>query len=231
MFATSKKYKNAVKQLRKFNPSSANKGTIKKIKSSRNIFEYLENLDLLEEHAEETDDGCKKLVRSGIVFNDLPEDTIAIVLAFLPYNTRLAILKHKYHKNYIKSMLQKVPNELLTLSKMWKCAELANKFLESILNYDSDIYTHLEAYSLRSFKGEAAPEKYSGYYKRKFTKIILAAIKHYTKMYTVQVITRVVHYGQFTSYYYSKPSASTKVVEHLEQTILNIFAHLYDLNK
>ena len=183
-------------------------------REKRSVGNYYKYLSVLEEEQEEEQkqkQECKEIVREKgctIDFNDLPEDTIYKILEFLSVNTRLAILKHKFSKKTIKNIIKRMPIHTNYLTKIWKCANIANKLLESLIDWDSDVFTNLPNYSLRIFKGEAKPEMYSHWYKQNFTEIILAATRHYSRIYK---------FGHYTN---------KKVIEHIEQIMLNIFAHL-----
>ena len=98
------------------------------------------------------------------------------------------------------------------LTKMWKCASIANKLLQSVINDDSRIFEKISMYSVVNFKKENA-NLYPLYYKENFTKIILAALRHYSAIYK---------FGPYTN---------KKVVEHIEQIMLNIFEHLVTFSK
>lgn len=203
MLASRNNYKNSLKKLRKINPSFIVE------REKRSLGNYYKYLSKLEE--EEPEEDCKEIVREkrrAIDFNDLPEDTINQILAFLSANTRLAILKHKYSRSFVKCKLQRMPETNEELLKMWNCAVIANNLLKSVLNDDSDIFQKISSYSVRFFKREENPKLYSRYYKENFTEIILTAIRHYSRIYK---------FGHYTS---------KKVIEHIEQTMLNIFAHL-----
>jgi hypothetical protein len=206
MMASSNNYKNSLKKLRKINTSFISE------REKRSVGNYYKYLSVLEEELEEEQkQECKEIVREKgctIDFNDLPEDTIYKILEFLSVNTRLAILKHKFSKKTIKNIIKRVPIHSNHLTKIWKCANIANKLLESLIDWDSDVFTNLPNYSLRIFKGEAKPEMYSQWYKQNFTEIILAATRHYSRIYK---------FGHYTN---------KKVIEHIEQIMLNIFAHL-----
>jgi hypothetical protein len=211
MMASRNNYKNSLKKLRKINPSFMSE---REKRSVGNYYKYLSKLE--EEEVEEPElekhkNTCKSIVREkrlAIDFNDLPEDTVYKILEFLSVNTRLAILKWKFSKKTIKNIINRVPIHTNHLTKIWKCANIANKLLESLIDWDSDVFTNLPNYSLRIFKGEAKPEMYSHWYKQNFTEIIIAAIRHYSRIYK---------FGQYTN---------KKVIEHVEQIMLNIFAHL-----
>jgi len=205
MFASSNNYKNAVKRLRKINSSLVCERDKRVVD---NYYKYLSNL----EEEEEQKQDCKEIVREKrltIDFNDLPEDTIYKILQFLSANTRLAILKHKYNRNFVKYNLQKLPETNEELTKMWRCAIIAYNLLQSVLDNDSIIFNDsCFSYSVRFFKKEKDPSIYSRYYKERFTEIILAAIRHYSRIYK---------FGPYTN---------KKVIQHIEQVMLNVFAHL-----
>jgi hypothetical protein len=210
MMGSKNNYKNSLKKLRKIKPSFMSE---REKRSVGNYYSFLleEEPELEEIELEEHKNTCKSIVREkrlAIDFNDLPEDTVYKILEFLSVNTRLAILKWKFSKKTIKNIIKRVPIHTNHLTKIWKCANIANKLLESLIDWDSDVFTNLPNYSLRIFKGEAKPEMYSHWYKQNFTEIIIAAIRHYSRIYK---------FGQYTN---------KKVIEHVEQIMLNIFAHL-----
>jgi hypothetical protein len=206
MIASSNNYKNALKKLRKVNSSLINERKKPKL---GNYYKYLTEVE--EEPEQEPKQASKEIVREkrdNIDFNDLPEDTIYKILQFLSANTRLAILKHKYNRNFVKCKLQKMPETNKELTQMWKCADIAFHILESVLNDDSKLVNNFSSYPIRFFKKEKDPKKYSRYYKENFTEIILAAIRHYSRIYK---------FGHYTN---------IKVIEHIEKIMINVFVHL-----
>jgi len=207
MIASNNNYKNSLKKLRKINTSFTNR---REKQAEGNYYKYL-----LEEQIEEEEQVEKQVVRKAKIAyncNDLPEDIINIILTFLPYNTRLLLLKRKYSRSSLKCMLQNIPETNEDLTKMWKCASIASKLLQSVINDDSRIFENIFTYSVRFFEKENA-KLYSLYYKEHFTKIILAALRHYSAIYK---------FGSYTN---------KIVIEHVEQIMLNIFAHLVKLSK
>jgi len=205
----SNNYKNTVKGLRKLTSSKTNKELLKALK--KNIYLHLQDTELEEDNDNESSNeltvqGYRE--KKGVNFDYLPEDMVYIILDFLPYNIRVAILKNKYSKHFIKSKLGKVPKTMKGMSQLWKCAEIAKDLLESLLEVESAIFQNFSTYSVEVFKEEKNVELYSNYYIENFIKIILAAIHHYSKIYKF-------------SYYTNK-----KVIEYIEKTILKIFAHL-----
>jgi hypothetical protein len=205
MFASNNNYKNALKKLRKINSSFINK---REKQAEGNYYKYL-----IDEQVEEQEQELlEEKARASYNCNDLPEDIINIILTFLPYKTRLLLLKRKYSRSSLKCMLQNIPDTNEDLIKMWKCASIANKLLQSVINDESRIFENISTYSVRYFQKENA-KLYSLYYKEHFTKIILAALRHYSAIYK---------FGSYTN---------KKVVEHIEQIMLNIFAHLVTFSK
>ena len=227
---TNGNYKKAVKMLRQ--PSSSAFFFKKKISYS-NYYILLNDdeedffkEEILEEKKEE-------LGITGI--NILPIDTINIILEYLPYNTRLAILKHKYSKHYIKCMLNKIPQTVDGLTKLWKCADIAAQLLKIVLCDKSKIFGNFMPGSIAFFKEKKNPEIYSSYIKENFTKIILAAMKHYSRIYKEEILLIFKNINEFLGYYinYSGWRGNKRTVykknrttEHIEQIMLHIFAHL-----
>jgi len=224
MSALSNNYKNSLKKLRKNGfPSCKERARL------GNYYKYLTQVEDQEDIRNEN----KEIVRekTGVDFNDLPEDVIFIVLNFLSCNTRLAILKHKYNKSFIKNLINKIPPSVEELTKAWKCADLAVKLIESLGLFSSrDMYNNLSTYSLSIFKIERKPELYSSWYKESFLKIILTALKHYTKIYNNKTKTRKMviqrYNGQFIISYKDKATYNEKVIEHIEQIVLHMFAQI-----
>ena len=229
MMASSNNYKNSLKKLRKIKPSFISEREKRSVgnyfsllleeqnqyqEQEQNQYQYQEPEQNQYQEPEQKDkeqQEYKKIVREksgNIDFNDLPEDTIYKILTFLSANTRLAILKHKYNKNFVKSMLQRMPETNESLTKLWKCAKIAFHILENTLNEDNKLINGMSSYPIRFFKEENDPKNFARYYKGHFTEIILAATRHYSRIYK---------YGHYTS---------KKVIEHMEQIMLNIFAHL-----
>ena len=193
-------YKNTVKGLRK------GSGICEKwVKTSnKNRFTFLEVLDSEIENNIDIIERKKKYIQ----FDDLPQDVVNIILGFIPVDI-FSILKHKYNKHMIRFQIEKMSTGM---NKLWHCAKISNELLESLLENDSSVFEKYQKYSIKSFTREKNIELYSRYYKENFKEVILAAIHHYTKIYKF-------------SYYTNK-----KVIEHIEKTILHIFAHLSMLN-
>jgi predicted nuclease with TOPRIM domain len=158
MLYSSNNYKRSLKRLRKNN----NPLNEREKRSPGNYYKYLSKLEQEpeEEEPEEEEpeeEECIEIVREKrdtIDYNDLPEDTKNIILGFLPYNTRIAVLKYKYNRNFIKYKLQKMPETNEILAQMWVCANIANNLLKSLLNNNSDILKNnsLSSYSIMFFK-------------------------------------------------------------------------------
>jgi hypothetical protein len=206
MSALSNNYKVSLKKLRKQN-NCAFSGREKKWIG--NYYKYLSDLSEDEEEkniiSQITE--CEELDREkDIDFNNLPEDILYIILSFLPVNKRLEILKYKYRKNIIKSKLQKIEPTNEGLIQMWKCASIATHILKSLID-DDNISNKFSSFSIRFFTKEKDPSIYSIFYKENFTKLILGAIRHYTRIYK---------FGHYTN---------KKVIEHIEKIVLNMFAH------
>ena len=202
MVASSNNYKNTMKKLRKINSSLINERKKQKL---GNYYKYLTEEEEIESEPKEE---CKKIVRekrANIDFNDLPEDTIYKILQFLSANTRLAILKHKYNRSFVKCKLQKMPENKEELTKLWRCAIIAYNLLKNMLC--DCVFQNISSYSVK-FAKQGNLQLYSRYYKENFTEIILTAIRHYSRIYK---------FGYYTN---------KKVIEHVEQIMLNIFAHL-----
>ena len=179
-------------------------------KSVKHVSYYKELDDVKEEEEEEYVE--VESVKEDIIcsrFNQLPEDTINIILEYLPYNTRLAILKRKYNRNYIKSILKNIPQTVDGLTKIWRCADIAAQLLTILESEKRCVFTNLVLSSVRCFKKEKNPANFSKWYIESFTKIIIVTIKHYTIIYKKNTSWQI-----------------KNIISHIEQIILHIFAHL-----
>jgi hypothetical protein len=228
MPALSNNYKNSLKKLRRNSLPSC-----KEELKEKNCYKCLTEVEV--EDQEDIKNESKEIVREKnyVDFNDLPEDVIFIILNFLSCNTRLSILKHKYNKSFIKNMINKIPQSVKELTKAWRCADLAVKLIESLGLLDNrDIYNNVSTYPVTLFKAESKPELYSNWYKEAFLKIILIAIKHYTKIYNDKPqIRKILVTNQYTliSYKSNKTTYNKKVIEHIEQIMFNIYAHISEI--
>ena len=194
---TRNNYKNTVKRLRKFNAFLENE---KEQKMRINMY-----TNLVEEEESYFDSEHQSFESKDVIdFNDLPEDTINLILTYLSANTRLAILKNKYNRKYIQERLQTIPKTAECLTKLWRCAIIARNLLEVLAGRTIISNLSLALYSVKKYN----KKNYSEYDNKVFTLIILATIKHYTKIYK---------YGPYTN---------TKVIEYIERIMLNIFTHI-----
>ena len=241
----SNKYKNIIKKLRKNNTSANYIGNRKK----DNYFKFLKDEEYDEVNDEVNDEQDKNILNQleskvsrekyKIVFNDLPEDTINIILEYLPYQTRIAIFKHKYNTKFIKKTLTKIPETTEDLKKMWNCAKIARDLLFELIDDNSNIASHLAKSSIECFLQEKQIDKYSYYYKKNFTGIIMALMKNYSKIYKgIKRQYSTIHYHlvgntyiAMYNYYSATQHYDKKVIEHIEKIILNIFAHFELMKK
>jgi hypothetical protein len=236
---TSDNYKKTVKFLKRVNSSLSGRELSRPKQYNYYVSLFIEERDHEEEERDHEEEEMYKLIDkkevTKVSFNDLPVDTINNILEYLPFNTRLAILKHKFNKNCIKDVIKQVPESIEGLHKLWKCADIAVQLLKIVLSERSNVYMSFTPGSISGFKREKNPEKYSKYYKENFTKIIIATLKHYSKIYKEESIKQkikkiIVLYGMQIEYIITltseevKPNSKTK--EHIEQIMLHIFAHL-----
>lgn len=230
MTTSSSNYKKTVKILRKLNPSLSY-GNLRP--RHENIYKHL--LEVEDEKIQ-----TKEIIREkkSIEFNDLPEDTIFMILEFLPHNTRIAILKNKYNKAFIKNVIKNSVS-LEELTKIWKCAKLAESLLleMNLLNKNGNqkgnVYRNLNTVTLSCYKSEQKQIMYSNWYKESFSKIILAALKHYIKIYKSKLkIIKILDEDEdgvkmITFKYYQ--SYTQKTIQNVEQIMMQMFAQLVEI--
>jgi hypothetical protein len=201
---TPKNYKNAVRRLRKIKSFTENDRERKMRVNMYTNLEQDEEEFISDLHNEDENLSLCSQKPAFIDFDDLPEDMLNLILTFLSANTRLAILKNKYNKKYIQERLQTIPKTAKCLTKLWHCAIIAKNLIEVLAGTTIINNLSLALYTVKRYN----KKNYSEYDNKVFTLIILAAIKHYTKIYK---------YGPYTN---------KKVIEHIEQMMLNMFRHI-----
>jgi hypothetical protein len=222
MTKTSVNYKKAVKMLRRSSLT----------KDSKNMRQgnYYAELHELEEGCVDDSEKVIKEDTTNISLKYLPEDIINIILQYLPYKTRLAIIKFKYHRNYIRSILKKVPPTVKGLNKLWCCADISAQLLNIITDSNSNIFAKFTPHCVSYFKYEKNPEDYSNFYVENFTRIILATLKHYTKIYTnfPRLIKKnFVFYRRMVKGADFHYKVTNECIEnHIERYMLHIFAQI-----
>ena len=192
-------YKNTVKRLRRSSIVE------EKINLKKGFVSYFTELEDFEEET------VIENINEQIVLKSptLPDDMINIILEYLPYNIRLLILKRKYNKNYIQSILKKVSVSSDGLTKIWSCANISAELIKIIEVEKGDILNNVSLSCIRSFKKEIKPEKYYKWYIENFTKIIIYAIKNYTIIYKKNTSWQI-----------------KNVINYIEHIMLHIYAHL-----
>ena len=217
-------YKNTVKSMRRLSIVDEKKG-----KKHGSYYKELGEVDLHEQEEEENGEDLKEDT-TNISLKCLPEDIINIILQYLPYKTRLAIIKYKYHRNYIKSIFKKVPPTVKGLNKLWSCADISAQLLNIITDSNSNIFAKFTPHCVLYFKLEKNPEDYSNFYVENFTRIILATLKHYTKIYTnfPRLIKKnFIFYRRMVKGPDFHYKVTNECIEnHIERYMLHIFAQI-----
>jgi len=133
----------------------------------------------------------KEIARRNKVlcFGDLPEEIVNVIVEFLPFNVRIALLKRKYNKKYIKQMLEQLPYKIPILTDLWACAMISREILLSFLKKTDDMYCDMKS-SMKAvllFSDSFVTEKkHKYYYQGVFVELIVEAIYHYTKIYKLR---------------------------------------------
>jgi hypothetical protein len=193
MYTSVSNYKKALKKLRE----------IDKLKTKTNLTS--DEMDKLgkEKYYKEI---IKIQNKTNITFDSLPDDTVNIIIEYLPYNTRVAILRNKYPNKIIETKLEKMVVSIETNNKLYICAKICEKMLYSILPSNSQVLQQIPSYISSGYSDDKKYGLYLHYYKDKFSKIILTTLHHYTKMY-------------------KNKNHNTDYVK-FEKVVLKIFAHL-----
>jgi hypothetical protein len=178
---TNNQFKNIFKRLRNNGPASIQPKKGNRTKKE-NYYDCLDvNVCELEIEIELNQERVSK--KNSLDLSYLPEEMINVILEYLSINTRLAILKNKYNKKFMKNKLENIPNPNY-IKNLFKCAIIAEDVLTHVLKIESVVFRNLPTLSIVLFKEETYLDDFDlRYYKRKFTEIILAAFKHYSKIY------------------------------------------------
>jgi len=138
--------------------------------------------------------------------HDLPDDVLYIIMSFLPYNTRLYILKQKYPIKNIISKLEKIPYDNRNImKKLHKCALMA---FDLNKQYRDD-----DTLMLLMYMRESHYPNYDSHNKSHFIRMIYACCKRYTQIYNPA---------------YSKSYTANRIVFH-ESSILKLYSHVLKL--
>jgi hypothetical protein len=173
-------FKNISKRLRNNGPASIQINTGNRTKKD-NYYDCLDD-DVCELIELELNEVCLSK-KNSLDLSYLPEEMINVILEYLSINTRLAILKNKYNNKFMKNKLENIPNPNY-IKNLFKCAIIAEDVLTHVLKMESVVFRNLPTLSIVLFKEETYLDDFDlRYYKRKFTEIILAALKHYSKIY------------------------------------------------
>lgn len=126
-------------------------------------------------------------------FEDLPQEMVNAIIEYLPYNTRLAILKRKYPKQLIKEILRGLRANNINLANLYPCAMFSSEILFASLKRDSDLYKKLKTNMTdvaefgEHFVTSNNSTRYPHFYKDQFVELIINAIYHYTRIYKAKM--------------------------------------------
>ena len=206
----------------------------KAVKKIREI-EYLKTKPVLNE--DEQKKVSQELIYKDIArrnkvlcFGDLPEEIVNVIVEFLPFNVRIALLKRKYNKKYIKQMLEKLPYKIPILTDLWPCAMISREILLSFLKKTDDMYCDMKS-SMKAvllFSDSFVTEKkHKYYYQGVFVELIINAIYHYTKIYKLR--KSIPYYILNTA-----PRLALEVwdriheekIKEVEELVLKLYTHL-----
>ena len=120
----------------------------------------------------------------------LPDDIQIYIMSFIDTNTRLSCLRSKYTPEFVDNKLSLLPNDNLTIKRLYSCIKYTKKILTTYLNKDGGNYKKIKYY-IEDCK--YYPKDLSYFMKKKkedircnknsLISIIITCVKHYTKMY------------------------------------------------
>ena len=120
----------------------------------------------------------------------LPDDIQIYIMSFIDTNTRLNCLRSKYTPDFVDNKLSLLPNDNLTIKRLYSCIKYTKKILTTYLNKDGGNYKKIGYYiedceyypkDLSYFMEEKKQD--IRYNKKLLILIIITCVKHYTKMY------------------------------------------------
>ena len=120
----------------------------------------------------------------------LPDDIQIYIMSFIDTNTRLSCLRSKYTPEFVDNKLSLLPNDNLTIKRLYSCIKYTKKILTTYLNKDGGNYKKIKyyiedckyypkdlSYFMKKKKEDIRCNKHS------LISIIITCVKHYTKMY------------------------------------------------
>ena len=120
----------------------------------------------------------------------LPDDIQIYIMSFIDTNTRLNCLRSKYTPDFVDNKLSLLPNDNLTIKRLYSCIKYTKKILTTYLNKDGGNYKKIKYY-IEDCK--YYPKDLSYFMKKKkedircnknsLISIIITCVKHYTRMY------------------------------------------------
>ena len=166
---TNRPFKNTRKNLRRGSviPKNTEKQT-----SPLNCYDCLDEVSCEEVPAANRLD----LQRNPSDLSALPEDVIYIILEYLPINTRLAILRHKYNPTIMRHKLRDA-----SIDKLFECAKIAKSVLHAVFGKRHDVFGQLSSYIFDIFEEDRTI--YLDSRKEQFINWIFVAMKRYTTIY------------------------------------------------
>jgi hypothetical protein len=160
---------------------------------------------------------AKKLKRP--TFSDLPEEVLNIIVAFLPINRRLAILRYKYSNEVFRQKLKNLPTTNEITNKLYYLAKLSYEVTHNCLDINSSTRHKIFPYALTVYKLYKEPYYPEGYtteiLKQYFSDLIMTSIEKYVKIYKSQKKNKFAHI----------------LYEYIETRMFNILKNLTVMDK
>jgi hypothetical protein len=228
---TSNQFKNIFKRLRNNGPASLLPINKRNKTKQRNYYDCLDFEINETNETNETNDTNKQCVsKKGLNLSCLPEEMIHIILEYLPIDTRIKILKNKYNEKIIQLKLENIPTT--DIKKLFEYASIAEEVLKFALKKESNVFEQFSISATEWFKEEIELHKYLRFYKENFTKMILAAMKYYTKIYKKIICPTKLLYSYtignetFSVYKTSRKQQYNRKIKVIEEMIFRLYAKL-----
>ena len=232
---TNNKFKNIRKSLRK----NSNVSVLPLLNNSENKIKPSNCYDCLDDISCEINISTKnnvdirtdKLIHNSdgyteVNFDSLPEDTINIILQYLPIDIRLKIIKNKYGEKNIRVKLQNISN--VDINKMFTLAKKSQEILNYVFKNESQdvTFSKLSTSVINRFTEEKELDTYLDFYINKFMEKILSAIKHYSKIYKKNIHpTKVLYGNQFVHDAY-RLYTNDYNIQVIEEMIFSLYSHI-----
>jgi len=156
----------------------------------------------------------------------LNEDTSMYMVSFLDTHTRLRLFTYKYSPNKINTLLSGLPKTIQNCKRLIACMQYIRPILNKCLDKKGELYNDIGYYLTSERFSLQVIDEHITYYCNKMIRIIIIALKHYTKMYKpIIVYTENIYIPLY------KRIINTPMIESFEKAIVKMYIYILSISK